>query len=76
MTNAQRKKLGHGLRIARLRAKVRADEAGEAIGVTVDTVRRWERGDSPISAEALFGLAKLYGTTPDGVARDGGMEVA
>jgi transcriptional regulator with XRE-family HTH domain len=73
MTETNRKKLGHGLRVSRVRAKVESRDAADHIGVTVDTIRRWERGESSLPADSLFELAELYRTTVEAIGRDGGI---
>ena len=50
---------------------MRAEEPAFTFGVTVGTIRRYERGGSKVPALLLFSLAALYGTTVDQIAADG-----
>ena len=42
-------------------------KVAEAIGVSEDTIRRWENGDTYPSAPQAIELAKLYGVAVDEV---------
>lgn len=66
-----RKKLGHGLRVARLASKTKTVDAAKVAGKSVDSLLRYERGEHSIPSDTLVRLAEHYGTTPDGVCRLG-----
>lgn len=48
------------LAAARVNAKLTQKDVAKALGVTQNTVYRWETGITPIKAKYLFDLAKLY----------------
>ena len=49
------------LRAWRKCAGMTLEEVGEALGTTHTSIRRWETGQSHVTAEALLRLAELYG---------------
>lgn len=49
----------------RKRAGLTQDDAAQFSGVPVDNLRRYERGDSGVSADALRKLAVIYGHAMD-----------
>ena len=48
------------LKAARVNANLTQTQAGQAIGVTPDTIGRYEMGKSPISYETAKKLCELY----------------
>lgn len=52
------KTLGDRLRDARRRALLTRDDVGGAVGVSADTVARWERGETEPGASQLLALAR------------------
>ncbi len=73
MSETNRQKIGHGLRISRLRARVSTEVAANHADVALNTLLRWERGESSPPADSLYLLAALYSTTTDAIGRDGGL---
>lgn len=63
--------IGHGLRVARIRVRKSSSEAAEHAGVKVETIRRWERAGSAVTAVALCQLAEFYSTTVEAIVKDG-----
>ena len=53
------------MRLARIRNNLTANDAAECIGVHVNALLRWERGDAEPLAENLVSLSKLYGCSPE-----------
>ena len=53
------------MRDARLMAHLTADEAAERIGVHVNALLRWERGEADPMGSNLIALSKLYGASPE-----------
>ena len=53
------------MRDARLLAHLTAEEAAERIGVHVNALLRWERGEADPMGTNLIALAKLYGCSPE-----------
>lgn len=53
------------MRDARMLAHLTADEAAERIGVHVNALLRWERGEADPMGTNLIALAKLYGCSPE-----------
>ena len=53
------------MRDARLLAHLTADEAAEKIGVHVNALLRWERGESDPMGSNLIALSRLYGCSPE-----------
>jgi DNA-binding XRE family transcriptional regulator len=67
--------IGHGLRVARTRARRTTEEAATHLDVSTATILRWERGVVAMPAPELFKLASFYETTVDGIGKDGGVSV-
>ena len=53
------------MRDERARAGLTAQEVADKIGVSVNSVTGWERGESEPLGTSLLKLAKLYGCSPD-----------
>lgn len=53
------------MRDARNAAHLTADEAAKRIGVHVNALLRWERGDAEPMGANLIALSSLYGVSPD-----------
>jgi transcriptional regulator with XRE-family HTH domain len=70
-TKTLSQRIGHGLRVARLRAKCATTAAAKHVGVAPETMRRYERGDGIPSSLTLFRLAEFYGASFEDLARDG-----
>ena len=49
----------------RIRNNLTANDAAECIGVHVNALLRWERGEAEPLAENLVSLSKLYGCSPE-----------
>lgn len=60
-----RKKVRENMRIERIRKNLTANDAAECIGVHVNAILRWERGEAEPLAENLVSLSKLYGCSPE-----------
>ena len=56
-----KKTLGECLKEHRIQCKVTQEFVAETIGVSRQTVSKWENGSSDPSTSNLFALAKLYG---------------
>ena len=53
------------MRDARNKAHLTADEAAKRVGVHVNALLRWERGDAEPMGANLIALSNLYGVSPD-----------
>lgn len=53
------------MRDARMLAHLTADEAAEKVGVHVNALLRWERGEADPMGSNLIALSKLYGCSPE-----------
>lgn len=53
------------MRDARKAAHLTADKAAERIGVHVNALLRWERGEAEPMGANLIALAELYGVSPE-----------
>lgn len=53
------------MRDARNNAHLTADEAAKRVGVHVNALLRWERGDAEPMGANLIALSNLYGVSPD-----------
>lgn len=53
------------MRLERIRKNLTANDAAECIGVHVNALLRWERGEAEPLAENLVSLSKLYGCSPE-----------
>lgn len=53
------------MKAERARHGLSADEAAKKIGVSANTLLRWESGQNTPLSENLMKLAKLYNCTPD-----------
>ena len=53
------------MKAERARYGLSADEAAKKIGVSANTLLRWESGQNDPLSENLMKLAKLYNCTPD-----------
>lgn len=53
------------MRDARNAANLTADEAAKRIGVHMNALLRWERGDSEPMGAHLIALSRLYGVAAD-----------
>ena len=53
------------MRDARNNAHLTADEAAKRVGVHVNALLRWERGDAEPMGANLVALSNLYGASPD-----------
>lgn len=53
--------LGHNLRRYRKMSKLTQEEVAQRLGVSLQTVSRWERGAKVPTVEHLEALADLYG---------------
>jgi len=60
------------LQVNRLNSNLSQEQLAERIGVSRQTVSKWERAESSPDMENLIALAKLYKTTLDEKARDSG----
>lgn len=58
-------RLGTALRAIRREAGRSAEEAAATLGVSVESIGRWERGNNAIRAFHLAALAEFYGLSPD-----------
>lgn len=58
------------MRDARLMAHLTADEAAKRIGVHVNALLRWERGEADPMGSNLIALSKLYGVSPDELLKE------
>lgn len=65
MTFGGEKKVRGNMRIERIRNNFTANDAAECIGVHVNALLRWERGEVEPLAENLVSLSKLYGCSPE-----------
>ena len=59
------KKVRENMRLERIRNNLTANDAAECIGVHVNALLRWERGEAEPLAENLVSLSKLYGCSPE-----------
>ena len=53
------------MRDARLMTHLTAEQAAEQIGVHVNALLRWERGEADPMGSNLIALSKLYGVSPE-----------
>ena len=53
------------MRAERARSGLSADKVARKIGVHVNSVRAWERGDADPSGHNLVALSALYGCSPE-----------
>lgn len=53
------------MRLERFRKNLTANDAAECIGVHVNALLRWERGEAEPLAENLVSLSRLYGCSPE-----------
>lgn len=53
------------LKIARIKAGYTQQGIADKLGVTKNTVSRWETGERALTVENLIKLAELYNTTTD-----------
>lgn len=51
-----------GIRVMR---RMSRSDAAERVGVTAETIGRWERGDSEPTRPYLISMARAYGVTID-----------
>lgn len=58
-------KFEHALRLARLDSKKSQSEVAEILGVTQNTISRWETGRSAPNAHELIMLGEEFGITLD-----------
>ena len=61
--------IGKKLRDARNAAKLTQESAAESLGVSRQTVSKWENGSADPSTTNLLALAKLYGVTAEDLLR-------
>lgn len=64
-----RKPLGEALKEHRLRCNMTQEFVAETIGVSRQTVSKWENGTSEPSTTNLCALAKLYNVPPEELLR-------
>ena len=62
--------LCENLKRLRLAKKLTQEQAAEALGVSAQSISRWERGTSLPDATMLPGIARLYGVTIDDLYRE------
>lgn len=62
--------LAQNLRRLRARRKLLAEEMGEKLGVSPNTLKNWETDKTDISAKNLARLAQFFGTTMDQLWKD------
>ena len=67
---AVRQSLGEVLKAHRTQCKMTQEFVAESIGVSRQAVSKWESGASDPSTSNLFALAKLYGTTAEGLLKE------
>lgn len=72
-TQDLQKKIGHGLKVARRRADLTGAQAAERLGIAQSSLQRWENGRCAQPFWALWALAVIYNTTPNGILIDAGM---
>ena len=61
--------IGKKLRDARNAAKLTQESAAESLGVSRQTVSKWENGSADPSTTNLLALAKLYGVAAEDLLR-------
>ena len=61
--------IGKKLRDARNAAKLTQESAAESLGVSRQTVSKWENGSADPSTTNLLALAKLYGVAAEELLR-------
>lgn len=62
--------LGERLRENRARCRMSQEFVAEAVGVSRQTVSKWENGTSDPSTANLIALAKLYGVSAEGLLKE------
>ncbi len=62
--------MGVYLRAERAKLGISAAEAARLIGVHVNTLKRWERGETMPQADNIAKLASLYGVSMEDLMRD------
>ena len=55
----------NNIRSERVRSGMTAEEVAKEVGVSVNTIRSWERGETEPSVTKAVKLASLYGCTID-----------
>ena len=65
-----RKSLGEALKAHRTQCKMTQEFVAETIGVSRQTVSKWENGTSDPSTSNLFALAKLYGVSVEELLKE------
>lgn len=66
----QAKTLGETLKRRRTACKMTQEFVAEALSVSRQAVSKWESGASDPSTANLIALAKLFGTTPEGLLKE------
>ncbi len=62
------------LKLFRTQEGYTQEEVAEKLGVTRQSVAKWERGEAQPDIESCVALANLYGTTVDALIREMGQE--
>ncbi len=55
------------LKALRINENLTQEEAGEKLGVTKDTISRWENGKSYPNAKQIHSIENLYGVNYDAI---------
>lgn len=66
---AAKRTLGETLKAHRTRCQMTQEFEAEALGVSRQTVSKWENGSADPSTTNLLALAKLYGVAPEELLR-------
>ena len=66
---AVKRTLGETLKAHRTRCRMTQEFEAEALGVSRQTVSKWENGSADPSTTNLLALAKLYGVPAEGLIR-------
>ena len=64
-SNNIKRTLGENIKEYRIQCKMTQEFVAERLGVSRQTVSKWESGISDPSTSNLFALAKLFGITPE-----------
>ena len=67
---AVKRTLGETLKAHRTRCQMTQEFEAEALGVSRQTVSKWENGSADPSTTNLLALAKLYGVTAEDLLRE------
>ena len=63
--------IGNKIKLLRQKIGATQEQLGEKIGVSAQSISKWEKGDSLPDIEVLYNICNLYGVTLDYLTHEG-----